>query len=183
MNSITRITIRLLLIIAAAVCGSAFAADPQPTLNPHLEPLRPLLGTTWKGVIKDSKPDKPMTDIARWERALNGQAVRMLHSINNGFYGGETILLWDEKAKAIVYYYFTTEGAMSKGTLTPKGEGKFVSEEEVLNAQDNVSKVRANTEVQRDKMHVKAEYLKANEWKPGHEITYVPEKSAEVVFK
>jgi hypothetical protein len=34
--------------------------------NPHLEPLRPLLGKTWKGAFSNSKPDNPTVDVARW---------------------------------------------------------------------------------------------------------------------
>ena len=43
------------------------AAD-QPVLNEHLEILRPLLGKTWRGEFKNSTPEKPVVDIARWER-------------------------------------------------------------------------------------------------------------------
>src|SRR5690349_7233484 len=78
----------LLLAVCFGLDLSLIAAEPQPTLNPHLEPLRPLLGKTWKGVFDGSTAEKPTVDIARWERVLNGQAVRLLHSINQGVYGG-----------------------------------------------------------------------------------------------
>jgi len=57
---------------------AAIAAKELP-LNAHLEHLRPLL-KTWKGTFNESKPDKPTVDVQRWERALNGQAIRILHS-------------------------------------------------------------------------------------------------------
>lgn len=66
------------------VAMGAFA--DQPTLDPHLEPLRPLLDTTWKATFPNSTPEKPIVDVARWERALNGKAIRILHSINDGTY-------------------------------------------------------------------------------------------------
>ena len=74
-----------LLLSLFYVGGSlaAVAAEELP-LNAHLEPLRPLLEKTWKGTFKDSKPDKPTVDVQRWERVLNGQAIRILHSINDG---------------------------------------------------------------------------------------------------
>ncbi len=65
--------------------------------------LRPLLEKTWKGTFKDSKLDKPTVDVERWERALNGQAIRLLHSINDGAYCGETLLIWDEQRKMISF--------------------------------------------------------------------------------
>ena len=68
------------------------AAGDSPALDPHLESLRPWLDKTWKGEFKDSKPDSPKVDIVRWERALNGKAVRILHSLNDGAYGGEALV-------------------------------------------------------------------------------------------
>ena len=80
-----------------------FSAD-TPSLEPHLEPLRPLLDKTWKGTFKDSKPEKPTVDVMHWERALNGKAVRVLHSINEGIYAGETIIMWDENKQSVTYH-------------------------------------------------------------------------------
>jgi len=35
-----------------------------------------------------------VVDVARWERALNGKAVRILHH-QSRVYGGESIVMWD----------------------------------------------------------------------------------------
>jgi hypothetical protein len=161
---------------------SAAGAD-KPALNPHFEPLQPLLGKTWKGTFKNSKPEKPVVDISRWERALNGQAIRVLHSINEGIYGGETIFVWDEKAKHIAYYYFTTEGYMTTGTVEFK-EGKIITHEDVKGDANGVTEVKGTSEIQPDgKFHVKAEYMKKGEWAPGHEVTYEEDAASSVVFK
>jgi len=173
-----------LLLSLFYVGGSlaAIAAEELP-LNAHLEPLRPLLEKTWKGTFKDSKPDKPTVDVQRWERALNGQAIRILHSINDGAYGGETLLIWDEKHKIISFYYFTTEGFMTTGTLEPK-DGKFITHEDVKGNANAVTEVRSNSEILPDgKFHVKAEYLKSGEWTPGHEVTCEEAPGSKVVFK
>src|SRR5262245_61182007 len=50
-------------------------AEGDSSLDSHLEPLRSLLGKTWKGAFKDSKPEKPTVDVSRWERILNGKAI------------------------------------------------------------------------------------------------------------
>jgi hypothetical protein len=173
-----------LLLSLFYVGGSlaAIAAEELP-LNAHLEPLRPLLEKTWKGTFKDSKPDKPTVDVQRWERALNGQAIRILHSINDGAYGGETLLIWDEPRKIISFYYFTTGGYMTSGTLEPTGE-KFITHEDVKGDADGVTEVRSTSEILPDgKFHVKAEYLKNGEWTPGHEVTYQEAPGSKVVFK
>jgi hypothetical protein len=172
----------IVLLCSFALVLVAFAAD-QPSLNPHLEPLRPLLGKTWKGAFKNSKPEKPTVDVARWERALNGQAVRMLHSINQGAYGGETLFVWDEKKQAVVYHYFTTAGFTTTGTIALQ-EGKFVTHEDVKGNAGGVTEVRSTSELLPDgKFHVKAEHLKDGQWMPGHEVTYEEDAAAQVVFK
>ena len=173
------------IAVLVAGWGAALhlACADQPTLNPHLEPLRPLLGKTWRGAFKDSKPDKPTVDVARWERALNGQAVRLLHSINQGIYGGESLFIWDEKKQTVTYYYFTTAGFTTTGTLEVK-DGKFVTREEVQGASGGITAVRGTSELLPDgKFHVRTEYLKNGEWAPGHEVTYEQDNSAQVVFK
>jgi hypothetical protein len=174
------------IITAIITCWSAalgFAANEPAPLNAHLEPLRPLLGKTWKGTFKNSKPEKPTVDVARWERALNGQAVRMIHSINRGAYGGETLFVWDPNKQAVVYYYFTTAGFMTTGTLRVQ-DGKFVTHEEVKGEAGAVTEVRSTADLSPDgHFHVKAEHLKNGQWEPGHEVTYQEAAGEEVVFK
>jgi len=171
---------------ALAVCAMAIlclAGSEKPSLNPHLAPLEPLLGKTWKGAFANSKPDRPIVDVAHWERALNGQAVRQVHSINKGAYGGETMFIWDEKKQTVAYYYFSTGGFMTTGTLQVK-DGHIVTSEQVNGDADGVTEVRATSEIQPDgKFHVKAEYFKGGQWVLGHEVTYQEDSASEVIFK
>ena len=176
--------IRLNLALAVLLAASLLPLRAeQPSLDPHLEMLRPLLEKTWKGQFKDSKPDKPAVDVARWERALNGRAVRILHSVNDGVYGGETLITWNEAKQCLVYHYFTTAGHNTAGTMSSK-DGRFVTDELVTGSAGGVTEVRATSELLPDgTLHVKAEYLKNGEWTPGHEISYKEDASAKVVFK
>ncbi len=161
---------------------SATAADP-PALDSHLEPLRPFLGRTMKGVFPESKPDKPMVDIQRWELILNGKAIRVMHSINDGAYGGETIIRWDAEQKAIAFYYFTTADFMTSGTMTVEGNC-VTSHETVKNNAQGITAVRGTSERLPDgKMHVKTEYEKEGKWTPGRDMTYEEAPDAEVKFK
>jgi hypothetical protein len=89
----------LILILPPILTALAVHAAESLPLDEHLEPLRPFLGKTWRGEFKNSKPDKPTIDVAHWERALNGKAVRVVHSVNNGSYGGESIIRWDKESK------------------------------------------------------------------------------------
>lgn len=158
------------------------AAETLP-LEEHLEPLRPFLGKTWRGEFKNSKPDKPTIDVARWERALNGKAVRVLHSVNHGSYGGESIIRWDRESKQIVYHYYTTAGFMTSGTMTV-ADGKLIGLEKVSGDANGVTEVRSTTELRPDgTMLTKAEYLKNGQPAGGRETIYKEDPKAEVRFK
>jgi hypothetical protein len=173
--------IRLTLLLIG-LCSKCLTGAEAPSLDPHLEPLKPFL-KTWKGTFKNSKPEKPTVDVAIWERALNGRGVRLLHSVNDGVYGGETMLIWDNKKQSIVFYYFTTEGYMTTGTMTFK-EGKIITHEDIVGSANGITEVRATSELLSDGgFHVKSEYLKNGEWTSGHEVTYREDPGAKVVFK
>ena len=162
---------------------ASLGTDDEPVIDPNLEPLRPLLGKTCKGEFKNSKPDKPTVDIMRWERGLNGKAVRVLHSINDGAYGGETLFMWDEKKQAVTYHYFTTAGFMTVGTLSSK-DGKLITHEVVSGSAGGVTEVRGTSELlPGGAFRVKTEHLKDGKWEPGREVVYTEDSTAKVVFK
>jgi hypothetical protein len=146
-----------------------------------LAPLAPFVGKTWKGEFKNSTPDKPMFDVSRWEVALKGKAVRTKHSVNDGIYGGETLIMWDPAKKSLVAFYFTTAGFFTESTFEFK-DGKLYTREKVRGMQPGVSEVEAITELKNGKMHVKSRYLKGDQWTDGHEITYVEAPDAKVVL-
>jgi hypothetical protein len=187
---------RLTRWLSVLGCTAAFvwrlAAVDHPTtnaLNEHLEVLRPLLGKTFRGELKSSAPvkvgetAKVSEDIARWERALNGQAVRILHSVNQGAYGGETLITWSKEKNSLVYHYFTTAGYETTGKMTEAGN-KFTTLESVTGDADGVTEVKAVTMLRPDGTYaVIAEYLKNGKWEPGHSATYHEDAKAEVVFK
>ena len=170
-------------LAAALLLTWSFAAPDKTSLDEHFEPIRPLLGKTWKGPFPNSTAEKPMIDVSHWERALNGKAVRIVHSINNGEYGGETLILWDTEKKSLVYFYFTTAGFRTTGTMAFK-DGKITSHETVAGSAEGVTEVRATSEIRADgTLHVKSEYFKNGQWTPGHEISYREDAKAEVLFK
>jgi hypothetical protein len=168
------------ILFVAAFCSRA---EEPAYLDPHLEPFRNLLGKTFRGEFKDSKPEKPLVDVSRWERALNGKAVRMLHSLNDGAYGGETLFVWNEEAQVVKYFYFTTAGFMTTGTVAFK-DGKILTHENVAGAANGVTEVRGVSEISTaGTLQVKTEYLKNGDWVPGREVTYREYAAGKVVFK
>jgi hypothetical protein len=172
-----------LIALLFLLSGIVFNAGAEEFLSPHLKPLAPLLGKTWRGVFKESTPEKPMHDVARWERALNGQAVRILHSVNDGVYGGETIIIWDSTKQSLAFSYFTTAGFYTNGTVRT-GNGTFETHEVVTGNINGITEVKGISVILPDgTMRTKAMFLKDGKWVDGHEILYREDPSATVDFK
>ncbi len=179
----TRLRALLVLGCVLATSSGVLTAAETGTLHEKIEALRPFLGRTWRGEFKNSTPERPQIDISRWERALNGQAVRILHSINDGVYGGESLVIWDAAKKQLVYYYFTTAGFYTTGTMTVEGR-KITSREVVTGSAEGVTEVKATSEILPDgSLQTRSQYLKMGEWVPGHEVLYREVAEAKVVFK
>jgi hypothetical protein len=151
------------------IAGPAGAAD----LSEPLRPLAPIVST----------PDKPVVDVSRFELALNGQAIRNLHSINDGEYGGETLIVWDQAKQKVVYYYFTTAGFYTSGTMSFE-DGAIVSRELVTGSANGVTEVAATSRLLPDgRLSVKTRMLKNAQWVEGRERIYAEDPKAVVRFK
>ena len=171
------------LVLAAflALVQPAALSAAEPQLDEHLAPLAPYVNKTWRGEFKSSTKEKPLFDVTRWEVALKGKAIRCRHSVNDGVYGGETIIMWDAEKKAIVSFYFTTAGFYTNGTFEFQ-DGKLHSHEKVGGQIPGVTEVKAVTELLGGKMHVKSQFLKDGQWVDAHEITYVEAPEAKVTL-
>ncbi|MGH7598196.1 MAG: hypothetical protein ACREOI_17725 [bacterium] len=174
----------ILLIPAIILIASARLATAQDELVENLKFFKPYIGKTWRGELKGAGQEKPAIDISRWERALNGQAVRIVHSVNNGEYGGESIILWDNQKKSLVYYYFTTAGFYTHGTMTLENN-KYIYHEYVTGYQNaSITEAKGTGEFTADgKLINKSQYLKNGKWEDGHAAVYIEDTTAQVVFK
>ena len=168
----------LLLVLFAQGLGAA-----EPALRPELAGFQPFLGKTFRGDLGDAKAGTPKIDVQHWERALNGQAVRNLHSINDGEYGGESIIFWDPKAKQVRYWYFTTAGFWTEGTMTLEGKS-YTAHETVTGDSDGVTEVKSTGTLHDDGTYrTESQYLQGGAWKPGHSGTYTEAPDARVNFR
>jgi hypothetical protein len=149
---------------------SSFANETASNLDKELEVFKPYLGT-WQADFKVPEGAKKTRDVGRWERVLNGKAIRTMHSINEGEYGGESMIFYDSKKKSLVFYYFTTAGFYTKGTITVLSPTQFVVYEEVTGSKEGVTKVKSTSDLKDDKFIVSTSYLKKGEWtKPEQRI-------------
>jgi hypothetical protein len=151
-------------------------------LDPHLEPLRPLLGRTFRADIREDD-GKLSVDVSRWERALNGRAVRNINSLNDGEYGGETIIYWDAASGSVRTWYFTTAGFWTQGTMRFEGN-RILTHERLTNNKQGITEVRGTSELLADgSLKLEAEYLVDDKWGPGHSGVFREDPSAKVRFR
>lgn len=161
----------------------AQAAKEPTDLVAELKVFERLVGKTFRGEFANSTPEKPLFDVSRWERAMNGRAIRILHSVNEGEYGGETIVMWDPDQRQIRFWYFTTAGFHTTGHFEIEGE-KWSSLEKVVGNENGITEVKATSELTPDgHLKVSSQYLHNGAWVKGHEIDYVESSEAQVLFK
>ena len=152
-------------------------------ISEHLKSFEPYIGKSFKGEFSNSTPEKPVYDISHWERALNGNAIRIMHSVNKGEYGGESIIMWDRNKESLVSFYFTTAGFYTQARLHFE-DNKLISIEEVTGNENGVTKVKAIVEFLPDGGLINSSmYLMNGNWVDGHKIDYKELPDAQVVFR
>lgn len=173
----------VLLILLLSLFSVALQAE-QPTLHPKLEPFRPYLDTYWQGDLTQSDGAEKMIDRSHWQRALNGNAIKTVHSINDGVYGGESIIYWDEAKQSLSYYYFTTAGFYTHGSMTFEDNNqRVITRETVENNANGITLVESVSTLNGDVLTVSSRYLQNGEWVTGHSASYRRVAPLEVKFK
>lgn len=161
------------LLLAGFSWTTALAAQSLP-LDAELAVFEPLLATPWRADLAQPG-QRNKIDISLWQRALNGHAIKITHSVDNGSYGGETMLFYDKKQKSLVYYYFTTGGFYTHGTMQYDAKtGEFSALEAVENNADGITHVRSISRLRAGTLTVTSEYKKNGQWQQGHSAVYHP---------
>lgn len=172
--------LKTLLLSFCFICAGASHAQATD-LAPELEVFKPYLGT-WQADfdVADNKPK--IQDVSRWERALNGKAIRTAHSINEGEYGGESMIFWDSKKQSLVFYYFTTAGFYTQGTMSVLSPTHFVAHETVTGSKEGITKVKSTSDFKDGQFIVSTSYLKKGEWTKPEKRIYT-RSNKQVIFK
>ena len=172
-----------LLLFCAALANAA--ETETLALHPKLEPLRPYLNQHWQGDLTQPGKSEKVIDRSLWSRALNGQAIKTVHSINDGQYGGESFIFWDENKQSLAYYYFTTAGFYTHGTMTfDRQSGEIIALENVENNQNGITQVKSFSRIMPDgTLQTKSSYLQNGNWVDGHSATYKPVAAQPIRFK
>lgn len=150
-------------------------------LAKELKVFEPYLGT-WQANFAVQEGQAPVLDVSKWERALNGTTVRTLHSINDGMYGGESLIFFDKSKNSIVFYYFTTAGFYTQGYMEMISDNSFVAYEDVTGNKDGITKVKSTSTLNGDSMEVATSYLKQGTWTKPEKRVYT-RSNKDVIFK
>ena len=173
--------IPLTTIAAVLISVLAFALPAIGAETPsQLKAFEPYVGKTWKALVN---PERKLYDISKWERALANQAVRILHSVGDGAYGGETLIVWDAKQESLVYYYFTTAGFYTQGTAKFDTDGNLETRELVTGNAQGITEVRSIQELLADgRMKVTTKMLRGDTWQEPTVVVYAEAPDAEVIL-
>jgi hypothetical protein len=106
--------IRQAVAVAVALFALAVPSHAQTAggAASHMEWFEPLAGKTWKATLPNGA-----VDVHRFELILNGQVLRTIHSVNDGAYGGEALVYWDEEKQTLASHYVTTAGFFTTATI------------------------------------------------------------------
>ncbi|MCF6440881.1 hypothetical protein L1077_15695 [Pseudoalteromonas luteoviolacea] len=171
---------RALKCLVCAICfynPLAWTAE----LVKELSVFSPYLGT-WQARFSMAADTPAVEDISHWERALNGTAIRTLHSINQGEYGGESLIFWDRQKQSLVFYYFTTAGFYTSGRIEVISDYEFAAYEQVVGDQNGITQVKSTSRFKDGQFSVATQYFKQGKWTVPQTRIYTPSKKA-VVFK
>ena len=169
----------LILIFGLLICKN----NEMNNLSEHLKPFEHYIGKTFKGEFANSTKEKPVFDVSYWERILNGMGIKITHSVNEGEYGGISIITYNEKKSSLVSSYFTTAG-FTTNALMHFEDGKLISLEDVIGNKNGITKVKAIIEfLENGDFQNSSKYLINDKWVDGHTIYYKETPNAKPVFK
>ena len=172
---------KILIILAAGLLIAQ--NNNMNSLSEHLKQFKPYIGKTFKGEFANSTKEKPVFDISYWERILNGMAIKITHSVNDGEYGGISIITWDENKNSLVSSYFTTAG-FTTNALMHFEDGKLISLEDVTGNENGITKVKAIIQfLENGDLQNSSKYFMNDKWVDGHTIYYKETPDAKIVFK
>lgn len=161
-----------------------FVGASETKFAPELKVFENYLGT-WESVFKTENGVPTIVDVSHWQRALNGKALRTLHSINDGEYGGESLIFYDNKEKTLKFYYFTTADFYTKGRIEVVSDNSFVAFEKVTGESvmsKGITEVKSTSTLKDNEILVETSYLKNGKWTPPESRRYTRSEK-QVKFK
>ena len=132
----------LIFILGILICQN----NEMKKISKNLEIFEPYIGKIYKGEFSGSTVENPIFDVQSWERILNGNGIKVTHSVNNGEYGGESIIMWDAKLEKLISWYFTTADFHTQASVEIDDD-KIIFIEKVSGNQNGITEVKSITQL------------------------------------
>ena len=152
-------------------------------LSKHLLGFEIFLGKKFQGEFYNSTKENPLMDIIYFERILNGEAIRITHSVNHGEYGGEYIIAWNSDKGKIESYYFSTGGEIRVSSIDITNNEISIKEDFSKN-KNGIQKVKKIFRLDAEgSLENNVNYMINNMWVKSHEMIYSRNDSAKIIFR
>lgn len=155
----------------ASTLRERVVAEPTAWQTETFGSLTRFVGRTFRGEPLEASSEAN-ADIQSWDWALGGAGLSIRHALEDGSYGGETLIYHDNAADALAYVYVTNAGFRTEGIFLLEEDGSWQAEEDV-SGHDTITKVRSTGRERLDGTLLStSEYFKDGTWTPGHEFLY-----------
>ena len=133
--------------------------------------LADFVGRTFRGEPTQSSAES-VADVQLWLWSDDGEDLIIKHRLEDGSYGGDSIVTHDASSGKLAYVYNTNAGFSTHGDFTLSDEGTWEAIEEVT-GDSEITKVRSRGHIRADGALIsKSEYFKNGEWVPGNSFVY-----------
>lgn len=134
--------------------------------------LAQLPGRTMRG--KPIAESSELTgDMQRWEWTDNGKAISIRHALEDGSYGGETIVKEDPDTGDLGFVYVTNAGFTTTGTFKLADDGRSWTATEIVSGDSNVLEVESMGHLNTDgTLRTSSRYRTDEGWQDGHGFIY-----------
>ncbi|UTW60130.1 hypothetical protein KFE96_07415 [Kordiimonas sp. SCSIO 12603] len=156
------------MLILLCVSANVRAAEPLE----QLKGLIPFIGT-WTSLSDTPDPRKRFIDVTRWEWAFGGKVVRIIHSVNDGAYAGESLIHWDNVDQQIIYRYVNNGGFYTDGVITERSYGSIIVHEYIRGTtEDGPTETRAGYSIRNGQMYSWTQFKLRGVWGEKSEVIY-----------
>lgn len=133
--------------------------------------LADFAGHMYRGVPTEASSES-VADVQLWLWSEDGEHLIIKHRLEDGSYGGDTVISKDESNGQLSYVYKTNAGFNTTGKFSVSPDGTWEAIEEVT-GQSDVTMVRSRGHKREDGALVStSDYLKSGKWVPGHSFVY-----------
>ncbi|GHF18990.1 hypothetical protein GCM10017044_11930 [Kordiimonas sediminis] len=175
---VTSVTLILLSI------NSMVSAAPQtnaPALIDPLALLEPYTNRTWQHTVGTKGEPGYFNDISHWQTVMGGHAVLTRHSVNEGVYGGYTLIFYDAEASILRCTYVTNGGFYTECTIR-QADDQIIVEETVKGTRRGPESVRSQIAIEDGQMIVTSQYKTEKDWSDPEVRRYHENPTALVIF-